>query len=239
MKTIFVTLILFMATETFCQFTKGQMLAGGSGIVSIDNSNSTETRDDNTITDNEFHSSSWSIRPMVGYFLKDSIAVGIGFEIGSDKGEFTNDFDPNKFISTNKNQTTGVYIFARKYYRLYKKLGCFVDLEIGYNRTERDDDSTWEEDGIISRINEYSEESDLFFSNVGLNVYYLITKRITLETRLFELSYSSRSSESESSFLFVNEVQNESTTEWDSNSFDFNLINEFSFDRVFTINYYF
>lgn len=118
-KILLVALTLIIAQQSFAQFNKGRILAGGSvGFFA----NSSKSRSGGTTTKTG-SVSTVSFNPNVGYFLVDKVAVGASLLLSS-----------SQWKGNGNNSTTNIYTSAsfNPFVRYYLDQGIFFEGQFGF-----------------------------------------------------------------------------------------------------------
>lgn len=216
--------------------SKGQsMLGGGLNLSFRDNDSGTSAGNDFSSTS---HNKSFSISPYYGRFIKDNLLIGGGLGISVfDSDGSSNAPDFSQESSSNGHGYT-IKAFIRKYFPLGEKVGAYLEGSLNYNRHENNRDFS----SIDLNTNEILSErktdelSDQFSLQGQLGLYYFFSPKFSLETNLLNIVLS-RNLQDREQMNVVNQVPNSSSQT--TTSFALSLINELSFDKILTINYFF
>lgn len=180
----------------------------------------------------------FSFSPYYGKFIKDKLAIGIQLNT-SYSNRKTHNLN-NGVISSNwinKRTSVGLSFFLRKYYTINEKFGAFVRPSLSYNHGFiNEENNSFDSSGLKTRFssNEGSDNSLSFGASLGL--YYFISSRFSLEANLGNVFISKSFTRQKNKNESNGEVTNTSS---DSNSLDFNFVNQLSFDQILVITYFF
>lgn len=168
------SIVIAQNTEEKFNIPKNQWVLGGN--VNF-NHESSETE----VSNSESKGSSWSINPVVGYFIKENLVVGLrtGFNFGNYEGVYdSGDNYERDFKGYN------VSPYLRKYFSLSKKLA--FNLEGGVMYSKRwDDNST--ENNSLNELNK-SNSSSLFIG-ITPGITYSLSNKVYLYSNLGNLGY--------------------------------------------------
>ncbi|MEO1253452.1 MAG: hypothetical protein AAFY41_01020 [Bacteroidota bacterium] len=244
MKILFVLFTLFFSASVFGQdaLTTGNRILGGGVSFSQQN-----IEDDEPFFNPNFNEErtvdifSFSFSPYYGRIYKDLSMVGLRMRVSRFNREVNFEFDGGESSTVDMSNSFALGGFLRRYFPYSDRFGVF--LEGGIDGTISNTKSTSERFDIVgvreeTLVSKQESETRSIGASIDteVGIYFFVLNELSIETRLarFFLSYSDR--EIENRDLFNNTV-NEG--DGSSTSVDFNLINNFSFDQIFTINYYF
>ena len=182
--------------------------------------------------------STFSFRPYAGKFIKDRLLVGGRLLITSSDTESVS-AEPDILRNIESDEfTIGFGVFLRKYYPIVGKFGAFVETGAGFNFLNNDArNSTFNTTGQ-ELVSEFSTEREGFeiSAEIDLGLYVFLGERFSLETSLGNIAFRHSRTEEERTDLFQNLVLEDS---FERDGFDFNLVNQISFDQLITVNYFF
>src|SRR5579871_1262511 len=122
--TLLGAVILFTITPLHAQISKGDIFL--SGVFSLSsNSNINQNNAIKTVQNN------FSLRPSVGYFTSDRVAIGIGFEYEYDYNSFQYYLDPGPGIKQHS-RLFSFAPFARYYIPISKSFFVVFHGEVAY-----------------------------------------------------------------------------------------------------------
>lgn len=132
----------------------------------------------------------------------------------------------------------GIGGFLRKYFPSSEKFGVFIQsgVDFGWFKSE----SEFKEFFFDNSFPDYRDSNELLTISgsidAGAGLYFFILPQLTIETNLarFTLSYH----DTERSAI-TNDGAERELGESSTINMNFNIINQFTFDKVFTLNYYF
>lgn len=186
----------------------------------------------------DIKSSSFAISPYYGRFYDDFKMVGIRFGYsGSDwERERGDDFAVNRNESNVKSFTLGG--FLRQYFPASDKFGMYFQSGVDFHRSIANNRNSY---NFLEPGNGTDQEYEFEVRRLGgslngqLGIYFFILSQLSIETNLlqFAISYEDVKNTERS----VDTIQLEE--EGSNSRVDLNLINDFTFDKIFTINYYF
>ena len=239
MRYLFFVFIL-SGTIVSAQLTKGNKLLGGGISLNSFNSDGDQILQDTLFRNSKSRGFSWAISPNYGIFIKDSVVIGGGINVGTSTQTLESISGDDFQETTSDSYSLGAFVFARKYYRIKPKVGFFINGSLNYIVT----DGESRRERLINDTQDFFSQSDLknrnFSSSVSIGLYYFIFKNFTLETSLANLTYSYTSEETITTDTSVSsQIDNRSKTNFDRSNLRLLFVNNFNFDRLFTFNYYF
>ena len=197
-------------------------IGGGIGFSTRDDS-----WDESNVNIQEYDYTRFSISPYSGKFIKDGIAVGAGLHLSSTDLEREWGTQGDLQITTEDGFRIGGSLFLKKFWPISEKFGAYLSPALGYNRERNEEKTT--NGSLVATSKTKSNEISL---SARLGIYYFISPRFSFETNLANVVFS-KDWETLS-------TSNEGTKiSKDGNRLDLNLINQFSFDQIIVINYYF
>ena len=166
--------------------------------------------------------------------------IGISLDLrhnsGSDKFEYVSSED----IFDWHDRGIGGGMFLRQYLMMTERFGGFLQGNLNYLLSEYKSTSRFRDFTINNEevVNDQKRLNHTFSLNVYLGLYYFITDRWSIETRLgaggFSYSYVT------TKYNFDSEEDDyDSTVKTENSSFSVDFINQINFYQAFTINYYF
>ncbi|MEM7297407.1 MAG: hypothetical protein AAF391_03975 [Bacteroidota bacterium] len=219
----------------------GNRILGG-GITFSQNDSENVYRLSTTLSndDRTYNRFSYSFSPYYGRFYKDFNMVGLRLNTRGSNSEF----DYRDDIRADRTEFTytsfSIGGFFRRYFPYSDKFGVFLETGIdGYRSRSIELRESYDIDvsSTLIRSRFEDERKSLGISvDAKVGLYFFLLDRLSLETRLsrFYLSYG------DVQLLNVDLVNNEQAeAEGSNSSIDFSFVNNFSFDQIFTINYYF
>ncbi|MEO9869109.1 hypothetical protein [Ekhidna sp.] len=242
MKAISPTIVLlFLSFLTFGQdaLNEGNRILGGGMTF-----NHREAEKDSpynlisNIYNDEQTNKFFSFSPYYGRLYKDDVMVGLRLNIATrnnlniDEDEF--DIRRNEF----KSNSIGVGGFLRRYYRSNDNFGLFLESGIDFTRYTSKSESTRTifDDSQGDRHEVFGEESNEVSVDARVGLYYFLFSKLSIETNLLRVSVSYRHQNFER-----RDIRNDEFTKGEGNvsTAGLNLVNQFTFDKIFTLNYYF
>ncbi|GMQ25667.1 hypothetical protein Aoki45_23490 [Algoriphagus sp. oki45] len=172
--------VLVIALSAKGQMQRGSWMVDGQVGISMDRQED-KTSDLAIGTFNSsYQKKGFSLKPGLGYFIQDNLAIGLTPSFGMDwgKGEFTGN-SPVKFNSFEY----GIGLFSRKYIPAGDKLSFFADLRVG---------GFW---GDIGDIEDGSSNRTILSKNKGLEVgaslglQYLLSNRFGIHLQSSIVDY--------------------------------------------------
>lgn len=197
-------------------------IGGGIGFSTRDDS-----WDENNVDIQEYDYTRFSISPYSGKFIKNGMAVGAGLHLSSTDMERKQGTPGNPQITKEDDFRIGGSLLLKKFWPISEKFGAYLMPALAYNRQRTETETT--NDNLITMSKTKSNEISL---NARLGIYYFISPRFSFETNLANLVFS----KDWETLSTSNEALKISRN---SNSLDIHLINQFSFDQIIVINYYF
>ena len=183
---------------------------------------------------------SYSLSPYYGRMYKDFHMVGIRLNVGGFNAE--NRIEDTSFQDFTEvtRRSFGFGGFLRRYITYSDRFGVFI--ESGLDFEFRDEDTESISVNLTDPQSPIVNNSQLGFESLGgsldfeIGLYFFVLNQLSIETRLsrFSLTYSDFKRTRRN--LDVDEF---TEGEGNNTSINFNFINNFSFDQIFTINYYF
>ena len=149
---------LLFSGLAFAQTSKGSFMVGGDlGFYLMDKGETKTTIGTISTTQKNSAISGFYVRPAIGYFVSDDLAVGVALGIGND-GLYRVESTNGEESETVKMSTFGAGVFARKYFNATEKLRFFGGASFQFstsNYTERRALSTPTgfEDGNANKMN--------------------------------------------------------------------------------------
>ncbi|UII31429.1 autotransporter outer membrane beta-barrel domain-containing protein [Fulvivirga ulvae] len=226
---ISILLISFIQFELHSQerLQKGNYyIGGGIGFSTRD-----ESLDDDDLNASKYDYMRYSLSPYSGKFIKDGLAIGLNLQISSTDLQREQGTIDNLQVTKEDGFSIGAGIFLKKYWPVSEKFGAYLIPSLSYSRSH--DESKNTSNTYISSSESTSNQINL---STGLGLYYFISPRFSLETNLANVVLSKQFLDKETRNTSTEDTLSQSL---ERNNLDFNLINQFSFDQIIVINYYF
>jgi hypothetical protein len=242
MKNNLIVAAVFISIQSFGQdaLKMGNKIVGGGLSFSMSDHENDEPYRYDLSREYFQESTSFSFSPYYGRFYDDYTMIGLRLNLSSSnyKYERTTDDYIDKF--DNESGSIGLGGFLRKYFPANDKFGFFIESGIDLTRGTYNTEDHWLrlQDSTYVLNNHYQRKGTSYIASIDAEggMYFFLIPRLSIETNFiqFVLSYSDSKNEYED--LIDNRIE-----EGDGNSTNvrLNLINSFSFDKLFTINYYF
>lgn len=199
MKKGFLILLATCAlNSTFAQTEKGKMLLGGQLSFSGNNQSSSLV---NEKYDSDIKTSSFSLEPSFGYFVKDNLAIGVDLGFGStttnseSSSQLTSYNDVYNMLIDTKEVTKsyGVGVFARQYLKMSNKFMFYVNGGVGYSVYNTDVESTYTDTGDNPyNDNEYKMKAKVISIDIQPGIIYFPTPKLGFHATIGSLYYQSR-----------------------------------------------
>jgi len=222
--------------QDFDPLSKSNYVIGGG--VGLDIFNNEAESNDNNDRINEFKGYSFTLRPSVGKFIKDRLAIGGSLLLTSAANDNTADNEDLVATSESNSFRIGAGVFLRKYYPIVGKFGAFIQPELSLSTSSTETKNS--EFDKISQVSSLTStlDSDGLQVNLGasLGLYVLLGKKFSLETNLGNLSYNYAKIERETAFPQSGTQASDTRT---SGNINFSIISEISLDRLLVINFFF
>ncbi|MEP4534027.1 MAG: hypothetical protein ABJ004_13140 [Cyclobacteriaceae bacterium] len=218
--------------------TLGNHIVGGGisfDLSESDNSRSSYLNGPQSITR---ESSSFNFSPYYGRFIDDYKLLGISLSVGSRFNQYEND-DSYPDTSIDDQINFGAGVFMRRYFTITEKVGVYFQPGANYIRSSRGSESSQYTDSTrLTLSNKFTEKEKS--NNISLSAkvgfYFFIFDQLTIETTLGNFVATLTST----TYKRKNDQPDEAYKSKDHNSnLYLNLANSFSFDQLFTVNYYF
>jgi Opacity protein and related surface antigens len=159
----FLFVVLVVSMNSYGQTSKGNYIVSGSTGLQFLSSNTKNVYDGET--QNEFDTKTFSFNPSAGYFIVDNLAIGLSFNITSNKSEL----DDNNY---NKSTSTLIAPTAMYYFPVDGKIRPFAQLGLGLQ-------------SVTNKVKmSYSENKQTlngFAVNVGGGVSYFVSNHVAVE----------------------------------------------------------
>ena len=241
------TSILFFSFFISCVFAQDALTTGNrifGGGLSFSH---TDTENDNPYfysnlsnIETRTISSSFSISPYYGRIYDDLKMVGIRFTYSGNDREFTWDDDFNATLEDISFKRFALGGFIRRYFPASDKFGGFLQSGIDLNRqiTINRYRNEGLGDGVstIIRRDEYESRAIGASIDATFGIYFFLLPQLSVETNLGQFLIAYDDIRIEESDQILDEAVERSGS---SSSVDLNLINQFTFDKIFILNYYF
>lgn len=242
MKKIFLLTLTLLSIQSFAQdaLKMGNKIVGGGLSFSMNDSENDRPYNYYYYRTDFRESTDFSFSPYYGRLYDDNTMIGIRLNINNRRSQYErtseSDFDKGSLESS----SIGFGGFIRKYFPTTDKFGFFIESGIDISRgTLNSDDQNFNlQDSVFVLVRHNQQKRTSYSASIDAEggMYFFLIPRLSIETNFlqFILSYSDSNSEYEN--LIDNQIE-----EGDGNSANvrFNLINSFSFDKIFTLNYYF
>lgn len=188
-----IAVLLLISIHSFAQLNKNRVMISGRGNVytdkTVDNHISGSTYD----TYNTEKNFNGNVYLNAGYFLSNNFAIGgiVGFGKNTYNRDYTYLVTDHVFQETiSKSYTTG--IFARYNHMIRQsKFGLFFELDNTYSWGNLDDKSTTYSNNTAPNIKKSKEKSNTFKVGLIPGLMYFVTNRLSIETSIGDISYSS------------------------------------------------
>ena len=240
-------LILLFALDIQAQdaLTLGNRIIGGGMSFRLSESDHSDQYN-NGINERKNESSSFSISPYYGRLVEDNKLLGISLSIGSSNSE--NDYyyghiNNNSWIYpsvySDHTKFIGTGIFIRWYFPVSQRAGIYFQPGANYNYIKEKSDVTYYSDStrlvVRDLHSDLSRSHDLSIrAKVGL--YFFLFDQLSIETNLGNFVANLQFTNNEFKRQDVEGVQKDKDK---FSNINMNLANSFTFDQLFTINYYF
>ncbi|MDW3191748.1 MAG: hypothetical protein R8G66_05265 [Cytophagales bacterium] len=183
----------------------------------------------------------FSFTPYFGRFYQDHKMIGLRLHLNRSESQSENLFDDREHTHQVSRNAISLGGFLRQYIPFTDKFGVFLEegIDVGRSTFEASNRSLDLEDPAFPRVFRNDREETKAWNgsiDAEFGIYVFVLDRLSIETRLarFYLAYSD--TKLTRSDLFNDETR---TGEGSNTSVNFNLVNNFSFDQLFTLNYYF
>lgn len=183
----------------------------------------------------------FSFTPYFGRIYQDHKMIGLRLHLNRSESQAENLFDDVEYKRDVSNNAISLGGFLRQYFPFTDKFGVFLEegIDVGRSTFKASNRSLDLEDPTFPRVfRNDREETQAWTGSIDaeFGIYVFVLDRLSIETRLarFYLAYSD--TKLTRSDLFNGETR---TGDGSNTSVNFNLVNNFSFDQLFTLNYYF
>ncbi len=215
---------LLFLTLSFCVFAMSAQNNEGkfaiekgtwniSGNLSIEASNSTTERSENT-TNFESSNSGFSFTPSVSYFLSNNLSIGLAVGYGYFENENTNGINQNLQF---RNQYS-IAPTIKKLFPVGKNFAFSLQGELGYMHSKSNTS-----DGA------YRLSQNTYSMTLRPGIDFFVTKKLALQANIGALQYRSMNSKSD------NSINPSAYSKGNSQTFNFNLN---SANILFGLSYY-
>ncbi|MEM6734812.1 MAG: hypothetical protein AAGC64_06645 [Bacteroidota bacterium] len=182
----------------------------------------------------------YSISPYYGRIYADFKMVGIRLRFIGRNSEYESVGDTFENQSEISERSFGVGGFLRRYFPYSDRFGVFLNAGIDLIRDVYTNESISFDiiDSSNIVIDNFKRENETWRGAIDaeVGIYFFVLNELSVETTLsrFFLDYSDTK-------RTIRDFEINETVEGDGNSsnFGFQFVNNFSFDQIFTINYYF
>lgn len=212
---ILILSLMLLSISSFAQLQKGNLLLGGN--VNFQTS-STESDNLGVAGGNTAKSNSFSISPLVGYFLSDRTVFGMKVNYFSSKTENLILAGPSVIF---ENDQIGLGPFVRRYFPVKDWVAFYGQAEMNYGSSKyfQTNNSNSSSETKIRSVN--------FAASLGLS--FFPTKWMSIDVSAHPLSFYHQNNE--------NTLGNSSSSEVNTNGFNFNLnSNSFFLGAHFFLN---
>ncbi|WP_425390467.1 hypothetical protein [Ekhidna sp.] len=237
-KLIIPFLLVFMinATAQDALLTGNRIIGGGFAITQSDQNS--EHPINYYYQDEETSISSFSFSPYYGRIYEDHTMVGIRLNIANSSIDRENGDDNSIWTSEYSTRSYGIGGFIRKYFPSTDRFGVFVQsgIDLRHSKSESLFTNVSFNDSFPDQWSSQDTWTITGSIDAEAGLYFFILSQLTIETNLarFALGYSDMEITS-----VLNENGERIKGEGDSVDVNFNIINHFTFDKIFTLNYYF
>ncbi|MEM0941110.1 MAG: hypothetical protein AAF600_12745 [Bacteroidota bacterium] len=186
------------------------------------------------------NSLSYSISPYYGRIYEDFKMLGIRLRFIGRNSEYENVGNTFENQSEISERSIGVGGFLRRYFLYSDRFGVFLDAGIDLVREIYTNESISfniiDSSNIV--IDNFKRENETWRGSIDaeVGIYFFVLNEVSIETTLsrFFLEYSDIK-------RTIRDFEIDETVEGEGNSTNlgFRFVNNFSFDQIFTINYYF
>ncbi len=183
----------------------------------------------------------YSISPYFGRFYNDHQMIGLSFNVSGSNAE-SEAFGPDIEVANKRAERSfGLGGFLRQYFAFSDRFGVFVEEGIGLTRTVRETDNSstdWIDPSDPRLIRDFEDVSKSWSGSIDaeVGIYFFLLNELSIETRLARFFIAYEDSEHTRRDFILGESQ---VGDGSSTHVNFRLINNFSFDQIFTLNYYF
>ncbi|MFK7952714.1 MAG: hypothetical protein AB8B73_07680 [Ekhidna sp.] len=243
MKKIITASFLIFAIQSYSQdaLKMGNKIVGGGLSFSLSDYENERPYNFNYYDDYFRESTEFSFSPYYGRFYDDYSMLGLRFSLSSSNHEIertTNSYLDNDDFESN---SIGLGGFIRKYFPATEKFGFFLESGIDFRRgTSKSEYRSFELDqDSVFVLNQHDLRRNTSYSasiDAEGGMYFFLIPRLSIETNFIQFVLSYTDSNNEYEDLIDNMIEE---GEGNNSNVRLNLINSFSFDKIFTVNYYF
>lgn len=242
MKKILTITILFFSLQSLAQdaLKMGNRVIGGGISFGLSDFDSDRQSSNNSNRSNFSESFNFSFSPYYGKFIKKNVMVGLRFNVSIRNAESEQYSINSVGKSANKSNSLGFGGFARKYFSKTDKFGVFVESGLDMSRSALENEGTFSSlDSGTSVLTNHSLSSGTSYRvsiDVEGGLYFFVSSRLSIETSFLQFVCSYQDSKTTSEDIIENLIE-EATSK--GVNINLNFLNQFSFNKLFTINYYF
>ncbi|MEM6830290.1 MAG: hypothetical protein AAF551_07220 [Bacteroidota bacterium] len=245
MKTFFTLLFFMHVTLTlFAQgaLTTGNRILGGGVSFSQSDTENDELfyRSIDPDRSNSSNRSSFGFSPYYGRLYKDYKMVGVRFNVSGSNSKFERIQENYEYTDDTIEKSFSMGGFVRQYFPYSEKFGAFLESGIDLFRSGRETSFiSFNTFGSSSTISEnFKRDTKTLGASIDaeIGIYFFILEQLSVETNLarFFISYSDDK-------ITLRDLEMDETLDGEGNStsINFRFVNNFSFDQIFRLNYYF
>lgn len=243
MKNIVIIFTALISFQSLAQdaLKMGNKIVGGGLSISLSDYENESPYGSFYSEDYLRESTDFTFSPYFGRFYDDYTMVGLRLSLTSNNYEEERNTDNYLSNRDYKSNSIGLGGFLRKYFPATDKFGFFIESGIDVRRgTSTSEDRSFRLDGdSVFVLNRHDFRDNVSYSasiDAEGGMYFFLIPNLSIETNFLQFVLSYTDSKNEYEDLIDNRIEE---GEGNSANVRLNLINSFSFDKIFTINYYF
>ena len=145
---ILALITIMLSLPTFAQTKKGDFMVGGSAYFGVPQPN-------------KYQTFSGNIRPDIGLFVINNLALGVDMSVGFFKSTYSGNY-------TQHNQYLNIGPFARYYFDAGEKIKVIIETQLGY---------TW----YKTRFYNIKDSNHSRYWGMGTGIGYFVTNNVAIE----------------------------------------------------------
>jgi opacity protein-like surface antigen len=187
MKTHLVCLTaLFCVLNTYSQTNKGSIMLGGSVGY-----NSSTNKTTNSVSSSSDRSNSYrtvSFNPSIGYFIMNNFVVGLNIDLNQNRTVYDyRQSSPPIAKQTYTDKSTGLGLFATKYFMLNTTFGFYAGINAGTGQSKKKQTTT----NMSGSETSTDSKGSSMYARINAGVTYFPAKHISLQAGIGNIGWNS------------------------------------------------
>jgi hypothetical protein len=242
-----IALMILVAFNTQAQesLKLGNHIIGGGVSFSLQENDQTDSWNSRDYIDNSSYyknistSSSFRFSPYYGRFVEDNKLLGISLTVGAGNEDREIGYFSKPEEYTHNSTSFGTGIFLRWYFPVSERFGIFFQPGANYDYMKMKGERLRYSDSTMMVV-EYSYKNNSRSNSLSVSakvgLYCFIFDQLSIETNLGNFVAQLRYSKNEDENNYSSGIRK---IKYHTAGVNLNLANSFTFDQLFTINYYF